>query len=140
MAAIFTAQQFIDNGFHVSLQMSQAEIDRAVMDAFMCYVGKVSTISVTPDGHIVHTPEQGIAAMQLAFILLCQRNTFATRAGGKMKLSPQLSENAQARQTDYDNADRLLRQLQAATGGIAGEIDKMVDDICMIYMRNYLSM
>lgn len=140
MAAIFTAQQFIDNGFHVSLQIPQAELDRAVMDAFMCYVGKVSTISVTPDGHIVHTREQGMAAMQIAFILLCQRNTFATRAGGKLKLSPQLSDNAQARQTDYDNADRLLRQLQGMPGGIAGKIDKMVDDICMLYMRSYISM
>ena len=140
MAAIFTAQQFIDNGFHVSLQIPQAELDRAVRDAFMCYVGKVSTISVEPDGKIVHTREQGMAAMQIAFILLCQRNTFATRAGGKLKLSPQLSDNAQARQTDYDNADRLLRQLQAAPGGIAGEIDKMVDDICMLYMRSYISM
>lgn len=140
MAAIFTAQQFIDNGFHVSLQIPQAELDRAARDAFMCYVGKVSTISVTPDGNILHTPEQGMAAMQIAFILLCQRNTFATRAGGKLKLSPQLSDNAQARQTDYDNADRLLRQLQGMPGGIAGKVEKMVDDICMVYMRSYLSM
>jgi hypothetical protein len=55
-------------------------------------------------------------------------------------LSPQLSDNAQARQTDFDNADRLLRQLQAATGGIVGKVDKMVDDICMVYMRSFLSM
>lgn len=127
-----TAQDFIANGYKVSLQIAQGEIDRAVADVTAAYVDKVTTDNTTATA---------IAAiMQLAFILLCQRNTFVTRAGGKLKLSPQLSDNAQARQTDYDNADRLLRQLQAATGGIAGKIDKMVDDICMVYMRSYLSM
>ena len=129
---MMTAQDFISNGYKVSLQIQQGEIDRAVADVTAAYVDKVTTDNTTATAKA--------AIMQLAFILLCQRNTFATRAGGKMKLSPQLSENAQARQTDYDNADRLLRQLQAATGGIAGEIDKMVEDICMIYMRSYLSM
>ena len=129
---MMTAQDFIVNGYKVSLQISQGEIDRAVADVTAAYVDKVTTANTTTTAKA--------AIMQLAFILLCQRNTFATRAGGKLKLSPQLSDNAQARQTDYDNADRLLRQLQAATGGIAGEIDKMVDDICMVYMRSYLSM
>ncbi len=129
---MMTAQDFIANGYKVSSQIAQGEIDRAVADVTAAYVDKVTTDNTTSTA--------SAAIMQIAFILLCQRNTFATRAGGKMKLSPQLSDNAQARQTDYDNADRLLRQLQVATGGIAGKIDKMVDDICMIYMRSYLSM
>lgn len=129
---MMTAQDFIANGYKVSLQISQGEIDRAVTDVTAAYVDKVTNDNTTATA--------SAAIMQLAFILLCQRNTFATRAGGKLKLSPQLSDNAQARQTDYDNADRLLRKLQAATGGIAGQIDKMVDDICMVYMRSYLSM
>ena len=129
---MMTAQDFIANGYKVSLQIQQGEIDRAVADVTAAYVDKVTTDNTTATA--------SAAIMQLAFILLCQRNTFATRAGGKLKLSPQFSDNAQARQTDYDNADRLLRQLQAATGGIVGEIDKMVDDICMVYMRSYLSM
>lgn len=129
---MMTAQDFVTNGYKVSLQISQGEIDRAVADVTAAYVDKVTTDNTTDAATA--------AIMQLAFILLCQRNTFATRAGGKLKLSPQLSDNVQARQTDYDNADRLLRQLQAAPGGIAGKIDKMVDDICMLYMRSYLSM
>ena len=108
---MMTAQDFIVNGYKVSLQISQGEIDRAVADVTAAYVDKVTTDNTTTTAKA--------AIMQLAFILLCQRNTFATRAGGKLKLSPQLSDNAQARQTDYDNADRLLRQLQAATGGVA---------------------
>ena len=129
---MMTAQEFISNGYKVSLQIQQGEIDRAVADVTAAYVDKVTTDNTTTTAKA--------AIMQLSYILLCQRNTFVTRAGGKLKLSPQLSDNAQARQTDYDNADRLLRQLQAATGGIAGKIDKMVDDICMLYMRSYLSM
>ena len=129
---MMTAQDFIDNGFRVSTQIPQAEIDRAVNDVTAAYVAKVTTDTTSNAAKA--------AIMQLAFILLCHRNTFATRAGGKLKLSPQLSDNAQARQTDFDNADRLLRQLQTATGGIAGKIDKMVDDICMVYMRSFLSM
>ena len=129
---MMTAQDFISNGYKVSLQIQQGEIDRAVADVTAAYVDKVTIDNTTTTARA--------AIMQLAFILLCQRNTFATRAGGKLKLSPQLSDNAQARQTDYDNADRLLRQLQTGTGGIAGKIDKMVDDICMVYMRSYLSM
>lgn len=127
-----TAQDFINKGYKVSLQIQQDEIDRAVKDVTAAYVDKVTTL---PDANAAQA-----AIMQLAFILLCQRNTFATRAGGKLKLSPQLSENAQARQTDYDNADRLLRQLQGMQGGIAGKVEKMVDDICMLYMRSYISM
>lgn len=127
-----TAQDFIDKGLRVSTQIPQAEIDRAVNDVTAAYVAKV-TADTTSDA-------AKAAIMQLAFILLCHRNISATRAGGKLKLSPQLSDNAQARQTDFDNADRLLRQLQSATGGIAGKVDKMVDDICMVYMRSFLSM
>ena len=129
---MMTAQDFIDNGFRISTQIPQKEIDRAVNDVTAAYVAKVTT-DTTSDA-------AKAAIMQLTFILLCHRNTSATRAGGKLKLSPQLSDNAQARQTDFDNADRLLRQLQAATGGIAGKVDKMVDDICMVYMRSFLSM
>lgn len=129
---MMTAQDFVMKGYKVSLQIQQEEIDRAVKDVTAAYVDKVTTL---PDMNAAQA-----AIMQLAFILLCQRNTFATRAGGKLKLSPQLSENAQARQTDYDNADRLLRQLQGMPGGIAGKVEKMVDDICMLYMRSYISM
>lgn len=127
-----TAQDFIEAGYKVSLQIQQREIDRAVADVTAAYVAKVTTDTESESARA--------AIMQLAFIALCQRNTFATRAGGKLKLSPQLSDNAQARQTDYDNAHRLLKALQSSQGGISGSIDKMVDDVCMVYMRSFVSM
>lgn len=137
MAAIFTAQQFIDKGFRVSEQIRQSELDRAAMDAFLCYVGKVSRITVTPDEHVIHTPEQGAAAMQIAYILLLQRSAVATRAGGKLKLSPSLSDAGYPSQQDYSNADRLLRRLQeVGPNPVAGDVSKLVDDIAGIYYRN----
>ena len=137
MAAIITAQQFIDKGFRVSQQLPQAELDRAAMDAFICYVGKVSRITVTPDNTILRTPEQGEAAMQIAYILLLQRSAVATRAGGKLKLSPSLSDAGYPSQQDYSNADRLLRRLQEiGPGAVAGDVSKLVDDIAGIYYRN----
>ena len=137
MVAIITAQQFIDNGFRVSQQLPQAELDRATMDAFMCYVGKVSRITVTPDEHIIHTQPQAEAAMQIAYILLLQRSAVATRAGGKLKLSPSLSDAGYPSQQDYSNADRLLRRLQEiGPGAVAGDVSKLVDDIAGIYYRN----
>ena len=130
---MMTAQDYINAGFRVSTQISQTEINRAEADVIACYIAKVCTYDSADT-------VQREAIMQLSFILLCQRNTVATRAGGKIKLSPQLSDNAQARQTDYDNADRLLRRLQQSQTGIAGDIAKMVDDVAMIYLRSYLSM
>lgn len=137
MAAIYTAQQFIDKGFRVSEQIRQSELDRATMDAFMCYVGKVSRITVTPNDQILHTPEQAEAAMQIAYILLLQRSAVATRAGGKLKLSPSLSDAGYPSQQDYSNADRLLRRLQEiGPVPVAGDTSKLVDDIAGIYYRN----
>lgn len=127
-----TAQEYNTAGYRVSTLIPQPEITRAENDVKAAYIAKLTTDDTTTTAKA--------AIMQLVFILLCQRNTSATRSGGKLKLSPQLSENAQARQSDYDNADRLLRQLQSEPHGISGNIAQMVDDICLIYMRNFLSM
>lgn len=129
---MMTAQEYNTAGYRVSTLIPQPEITRAENDIKAAYIAKLTTDDTTTTAKA--------AIMQLVFILLCQRNTSATRSGGKLKLSPQLSENAQARQSDYDNADRLLRQLQSEPHGIAGNIAQMVDDICLIYMRNFLSM
>ncbi len=129
---MMTAQEYNTAGYRVSTLIPQPEITRAENDVKAAYIAKLTTDDTTTTVKA--------AIMQLVFILLCQRNTSATRSGGKLKLSPQLSENAQARQSDYDNADRLLRQLQSEPHGIAGNIAQMVDDICLIYMRNFLSM
>lgn len=81
------------------------------------------------------------AAQQLVVIALGLQNTIVTRAGAKVKLSPSLSDRAyNVTQTDYENAHRLLKKLQARTGATQGRLDGIVDDVLHIYFRSYLSM
>lgn len=119
------AEQYKNAGYRVSMQVSQDEIDRAERDAVRCYLDKVCTYDSADASHKE-------AVMQLAFILLVQRSVVATRSGGKEKTSPSLSENGYPSQTDFDNADRLLRKVQT----IGGDVSALVDDICEIYYRN----
>lgn len=116
-------------GFRLSLQVSQDEIDRAERDVTAAYVAKVAP-GYDPDA-------VREAVMQLAFILLCQRATVATRSGGKVKTTPYQSENGYPSQGDLENADRLLRAIRTEDG----EVSELVDDICGIYYRQkYLSL
>ena len=119
------AEQYRNAGYRISMQVSQAEIDRAEADAVGSYLGRVCTYDATDADHKA-------AVMQLAFILLLQRSAVATRSGGKEKTSPSLSENGYPSQSDFDNADRLLRKVQT----ISGHVSVLVDDICGIYYRN----
>lgn len=81
------------------------------------------------------------AAQQLVVIALGLQNTIVTRAGAKVKLSPSLSDRAyNVTQTDYENAHRLLKKLQARPGATQGRLDGIVDDVLHIYFRSYLSM
>lgn len=116
-------------GFRLSLQVSKDEIDRAENDVKAAYVAKVAP-GYDPDA-------VREAVMQLAFILLCQRSTVATRSGGKVKTTPYQSENGYPSQGDLENADRLLRTIKTEEG----EVSALVDDICGIYYRQkYLSL
>lgn len=119
-----------NNGYRVSLQVSDDEVDKAYNDVLKAYVFPI---------YETDRPTWALeAGMQLAFILLCQRSTVATRSGGKVKTSPSLSENGYPTQADFENADRLLREVQinhASDGAKQGDPSKIVDDICGIYYR-----
>lgn len=118
-------------GFRLSLQVSKDEIDRAENDVKAAYVAKVAP-AYDPTAAAVRE-----AVMQLAFILLCQRTTVATRSGGKVKTTPYQSETGYPSQSDLENADRLLRAIRTEEG----EVSALVDDICGIYYRQkYLSL
>lgn len=118
------ASDFSNAGYRLSLQVSDEEVNRAVTDVQNAYIFKVANVHKGSD--------IADAIMQLAFILLCQRSTVATRSGGKVKISPSVSEPGYPSQADFENADRLLRTIQ----NIDGNISEMVDDICGIYYRN----
>lgn len=126
-----TPQEYIQAGYRVSAQVSQTEIDRAEADVTAAYIAKVA-----PD-FVPQSADVKAAVMQLAVILLLRRSAVATRSGGKTKLSPSLSENGYPSQSDVDNADRLLRNVQT----VAGLPSKLVDDIAGIYYRTqYVSL
>lgn len=121
------ATDFIAAGYKVSNLIQQPEIDRACKDAREAYVAKVTDAD---------DDDTKAAVMAVAFILLCARNTFATRSGGKTKVAPSLSTAGNLTESDYANADRLLRKLQAKEGAAQGDLAAIVDDIAQIYFRN----
>lgn len=119
-------------GYRISLQVSDEEVSRAYNDADACYVRKIYDFD--RPGTAVQA-----ALMQITCILLLQRTAVATRSGGKTKLSPSLSDPAGPTQEDFENADRLLRKVQADerdNGAVQGNISEIVDDIAGIYYRN----
>ena len=120
-----TPQEYISQGFRVSAQTLQTEIDRAENDVKAAYIAKVA-----PDFSPTDTDVKA-AVMQLAAILLLQRHAVVTRSGGKNKQSPSLSTDGWPSQGDVENADRLLRKVQT----VPGLPSKLVDDIAGIYYR-----
>lgn len=121
-----TTDDYKAEGYRVSCQVSQQEIDRAEKEVTEAYIAKVAPSFDSTDADVK------AAVMQLAVILLLNRHAVATRSGGKTKESPQLSQNAYASQGDVENADRLLRKVQT----VDGFPSKLVDDIACIYYRN----
>lgn len=121
-----TAEDYKNAGYRLSLQVSQTEISRAETDVISAYIKKVAPEALDTDTAVK------ACIMQLAFILLLIRTAVATRSGGKVKESPNLSTAGYPSQSDKDNADRLLRKVQT----LPGLPSKLVDDIAHIYYRN----
>lgn len=128
------AQDFIAAGYRVGSLVSDADIARVKTVVDQSYIAPiVGTVDDTDT-------DTRAAQMALIFIALTGANAYATRAGGKLKTSPALSERGYASQSDYNNADRLLRVLQSKPDTTQGNVDKIVDDVFGLYMRTYLSM
>ena len=121
-------------GYRVGTLISDDDVTRMQQAVDACYISKV-----WPNFSDTDTDVKA-AEMALIFVALTVANVYATRAGGKLKLSPNLSERGFASQADYENADRLLRVLQGKQGAVQGRLDGIVDDGLHIYMRSYLSM
>lgn len=121
-------------GYRVGTLVDENLISRLETIVNECYIEPIiGTIDASDT-------EATAAAQQLVVIALGLQNTIVTRAGAKVKMSPSLSERAyNVTQTDYQNADRLLRGLQTRTGATTGRLDGIVDDVLHIYFRSYLS-
>lgn len=116
-------------GYRISLQVSDEEVDLAASDVETAYVKRIFDFD-RPSGAELN------AIMCLAYILILQRHSVATRAGGKTKLSPSLSTDSGPTQQDFAKADMLLRKVQEAHEEAAqGLPSTLVDDICGIYYR-----
>ena len=116
-------------GYRISLQVSDEEVDLAASDVETAYVKRIYDYD-RPSGAELN------AIMCLAYILILQRHSVATRAGGKTKISPSLSTDSGPTQQDFAKADMLLRKVQEAHGEAAqGLPSTLVDDICGIYYR-----
>lgn len=124
-----TADDFKAAGFRVSQQCSSTEIRRALADVVDAYIKKMKADFDPTDTGVKS------AAMALAFILLCQRAAIVTRAGAKVKVTPQQSETGYYNDQDVRVADMLLRKVNAQVE----EPSKVVNDVCGIYMRSYFN-
>ena len=129
MSLTLTSVALKSDGYRVSAQVSDEQVAKAQREAVTCYVSRVITPIDDTDADVV------AAIKQLTFVILAKRDTIVTRAGGKDKSSPTSSVDAQLRQVDIEEADRLLRVLQGKPNGIPGTTSKLVEDIAHIYFR-----
>lgn len=128
------AQDLRDAGYRVGLNIADADVSRAETLVVQNYINPIT------HGQSAQTLTVKNAVRHLVFMALCGENVYATRSGGKMKMSPNLSERGYLSQTDYETADNLLRQCQALQGAEQGQLDRIVNDVLHIYFRSYLSM
>lgn len=123
-----TKEEYQNAGFRLSLQIEQADIDRAekaVTDAYIAPITSDFTTDVAK-----------AAIMNFAFLYLLQHSIFATRAGAK---------TVQITSASAPTDDNILRQctwdchaaLQALYNTVGNETAKVLD-ICRIYFKtNY---
>lgn len=129
-----TAQDLRTAGYNVGVTIADEVITRLATMVADAYVKPIVGTYDATDG------DQLAAVKALTYLALVADTTHATRAGGKTKLSPQLSERGTATLQDVAMADRLLRRLQTQEGAVQGSLDKIVDDVLHIYLRTYVGM
>lgn len=128
-----TAAEYISAGYNISLQLSQALIDRAEADVKQAYI--------TPLTEAYDTPLAQAAMMNLVELYCLQHSLFATRAGAKEKTTPQSQTPSRWDLLAQSSAvcSMKLNALAAAAGVKRWQVQ--VTDICGILFRtNYLSL
>ena len=125
-----TKQEYQDKGFRLSLQVEQADIDRAekaVTDAY------IAPLTDDRTGELIVS-----AIMNFAFLWLMQHSLYNTRSGAKsvnITSSTTPSNDDVLRQCAWD----CHQSLQALREEV-GKADVKVFDICRIYFTtNYFS-
>lgn len=127
-----TPEEYRNAGFRMSLQMSQKIIDRAETEVISAYITPIAPSLATTDTLYKR------ATMTLAYALMAKRNVFVTRAGAKMKQSPENSSDPEVwYQTDNMNLDchAVLTELRSLTGAVKDA--KIVDVIGIYFKTNF---
>lgn len=122
-----TAQDLVNAGFPVSLHIDSAIITRAATDVRAAYVTPI--VGTMADNATITD-----ALNNLTFLLLMQRNVFATRAGGKTKSTLQ-SQEADTWQTLQEQAHTCHMKIEALRALEGATADAAVQDICKIYFK-----
>lgn len=125
-----TLQWYKDNGYNVSINMSQAVIDRAEKDVYDAYVKPILPEAVFPfeEGEVM------MAVADVVFLLVMQRSTKVTRSGAKEKTSAN-SQNAgewSVLSEQASTAALAVDRLRAMPGSVK---DAEVTDIAKIYFK-----
>lgn len=127
-----TRNWYIEHGYKLSSLIDEAEIARAEADVVTAYIEPIVGEKTIP----AETRQDVIG--NLAFLLLLQRNVFATRAGAKTKTGYN-SADADAWAVIAQEAGSChvkLEKLKSVVGGSSTE----VVDICKIYFKsNFIS-
>lgn len=121
-----TAQEYRLAGFEVSAQIDPVVISRAEKDVIQAYISPLLP-SFSLEDEVVRD-----CLMNLAFLLVSQRQVFATRVGGRIKKSENSdTPNGWALLAQQASVcDMKLRALKSVNGYVK---DAKITDICRIY-------
>lgn len=127
-----TIAEYRQAGYNVSATIAQSVIDRAEADVKTSYIAPITDASVDSDADVRN------AVMCLSYLLVTQRKTFATNAGGRIKQN-QFSETPTEGVTIGElgqTCDLYLQTLRKKEGSRA---NAEIKDICRIYfVTNYI--
>lgn len=128
-----TAQQYLQKGFNVSMHVEQSIINRAEADVTEAYVTPiVGTIASPAPAQVTD------AVLNLAFLLMLQRNVFATRSGAKTKNVNQ-SQEADTWKVLQDQAHTCAMKIDELRKMDGANKNAEVVDICRLYFKtNFL--
>lgn len=129
------AQDYRADGYGLSQQIEQGIITRAERDVVNAYI--VPLIGEIPTSEQIEAEPIRSAVMALAFLLVSQRSSMATRAGAKLKQTEQ-SSTPTYEDVLRQNAPTCVRYLQDIA---PYEVtSRKVNDICGIFFKsNYFN-
>jgi hypothetical protein len=119
-------------GFRVSLQIPQPIIDRLEKQVKSAYIDRIVP-NIDTESELYKR-----SLMTLTFGLMVKRNLFATRAGAKMKQSPENSSDPEVwynTETINLDCDAVIRELRDAEGAVKDA--KIVDVIGIYFKTNF---